>query len=248
MSNFFFISKNNIQKNNFQFDSDESHHLINVMRLNIGSEIYFTDGEGGSYTGSISSLDNEIVSGNILDVHNNKNELNYHIHLGLPVIKKSRIKIAIEKSVESGVKEITPLSLERSVKQNISIERLSAISKSAVKQSMRSIIPAINPTSCLSDWYDSDGNGETDNPWKPVYPWKDGDYIIIEPTRWYVDGDSWTADLSKLGQSQPVTKELLEKIHKNILIDEGVRLSKKFGADNSYKFINATLEKILESN
>lgn len=40
----------------------------------------------------------------------------------------------------------------------------------------------------------------------------------------------------------------LEKIHKNILIDEGVRLSKKFGADNSYKFINATLEKILESN
>ena len=69
MSNFFFISKNNIQKNNFQFDSDESHHLINVMRLNIGSEIYFTDGEGGSYIGSISSLDNDIVSGNILDVH-----------------------------------------------------------------------------------------------------------------------------------------------------------------------------------
>ena len=156
MSNFFFISKNNIQKNNFQFDSDESHHLINVMRLNIGSEIYFTDGEGGSYTGSISSLDNDIVSGNILDVHKNKNELNYHIHLGLPVIKKSRIKIAIEKSVESGVKEITPLSLERSVRQNISIERLSSISRSAVKQSMRSIIPAINPTSSLSDWYDSD--------------------------------------------------------------------------------------------
>tara|TARA_B100001123_G_C15340620_1_gene1034697 strand:- start:18 stop:7340 length:7323 start_codon:yes stop_codon:yes gene_type:complete len=70
------------------------------------------------------------------------------------------------------------------------------------------ILPGIRPT----DWYDSDGNGETDNPWKPVYPWKDGDYIIIEPTRWYVDGDSWTADLSKLGQSQPVTKELLEKI------------------------------------
>ena len=32
----------------------------------------------------------------------------------------------------------------------------------------------------------------------------------------------------------------LENTHKNILIDEAVRLSKKFGADNSYKFINAT--------
>ena len=40
----------------------------------------------------------------------------------------------------------------------------------------------------------------------------------------------------------------LENTHKNILIDEAVRLSKKFGSDNSYKFINATLEKILESN
>ena len=156
MSNFFFISKKNIQKNNFQFDSDESHHLINVMRLKIGAEICFTDGEGNSYIGSISSFDNDIVSGNILDTHNNKNELNYHIHLGLPVIKKSRIKIAIEKSVESGVKEITPLSLERSIKQNISTERLNSISRSAVKQSMRSIIPVINPVSSLSDWYDPD--------------------------------------------------------------------------------------------
>ena len=154
MSNFFFISKKNIQKNNFQFDSDESHHLINVMRLKIGAEICFTDGEGNSYIGSISSFDNDIVSGNILDTHNNKNELSYHIHLGLPVIKKSRIKIAIEKSVESGVKQITPLSLERSLRQNISIERLNSISKSAVKQSMRSIVPVINPVSSLSDWYD----------------------------------------------------------------------------------------------
>ena len=40
----------------------------------------------------------------------------------------------------------------------------------------------------------------------------------------------------------------LEKIHKNILIYEGVRLSKKFGADNSYKFINATLEKLESIN
>tara|TARA_B100000927_G_scaffold87961_1_gene70892 strand:+ start:510 stop:929 length:420 start_codon:yes stop_codon:yes gene_type:complete len=39
----------------------------------------------------------------------------------------------------------------------------------------------------------------------------------------------------------------LDKTPREILIDEGVRLSKKFCSDNSYKFINATLEKILES-
>lgn len=34
---------------------------------------------------------------------------------------------------------------------------------------------------------------------------------------------------------------------KTIIIDESVRLAKKFGGDNSYKFVNASLEKILES-
>jgi N utilization substance protein B len=39
----------------------------------------------------------------------------------------------------------------------------------------------------------------------------------------------------------------LEKTPREILINEGVRLSKKFCSENSYKFINATLEKILKS-
>ena len=39
----------------------------------------------------------------------------------------------------------------------------------------------------------------------------------------------------------------LEQTPREILIDEGVRLSKKFCSQNSYKFINATLEKVLKS-
>ena len=64
-----------------------------------------------------------------------------------------------------------------------------------------------NPAS----WVDGDDNYNS-NPWVPVYPWDDGDYIIIEPTRWYVDGDNWIADLSKLGQSRSISKKDLEKI------------------------------------
>jgi len=39
----------------------------------------------------------------------------------------------------------------------------------------------------------------------------------------------------------------IEQTPKIIIIDESVRLAKKFGGDNSYKFVNASLEKILES-
>ena len=44
-----------------------------------------------------------------------------------------------------------------------------------------------------------------------------------------------------------MAENTLDGTPRGILIDEGVRLSKKFCSENSYKFINATLEKILES-
>jgi hypothetical protein len=69
--------------------------------------------------------------------------------------------------------------------------------------------PGLAPTA----WDDSDGDDVNDNPWQMVYPWgNDSTHIIIEPTRWYVDGDSWTADLSKLGKVTPVSQEMLEEI------------------------------------
>ena len=43
-----------------------------------------------------------------------------------------------------------------------------------------------------------------------------------------------------------MAENILDETPREILIDEGVRLSKKFCSENSYKFINATLEKILE--
>ena len=48
-------------------------------------------------------------------------------------------------------------------------------------------------------WFDDDGDDINDNPWKMLYPWEDGDYMIIEPYGWYQDGDAWVADLSDIG-------------------------------------------------
>tara|TARA_Y100001935_G_scaffold247192_1_gene242785 strand:+ start:536 stop:952 length:417 start_codon:yes stop_codon:yes gene_type:complete len=42
-----------------------------------------------------------------------------------------------------------------------------------------------------------------------------------------------------------ISEQETESTPKSILIDESVRLAKKFGTENSYKFVNATLEKIL---
>ena len=47
-------------------------------------------------------------------------------------------------------------------------------------------------------WIDSDNNNFNDNPWQILYPWEDGDEIIIKPWKWYVDGDSYITSLNNL--------------------------------------------------
>ena len=157
MSKFSFVDKANIQNNNFFLDKDESHHLINVLRFKVDSTIWLTDGEGGTYHCRIDNFTNKnIVEGSVIESYVNQNELSYHIHLGLPIIKNSRMKIAVEKSVESGIKELTPLYLDRSIKSTVSTQKMTSVMRSGVKQSMRSIIPKINSVSKLEQWYDSE--------------------------------------------------------------------------------------------
>ena len=79
MSKFSFVDKKNIQNNNFFLDRNESHHLINVLRFKINSNIWLTDGEGGTYYCKVDNFTNKnIVEGSILEFHTNQNELNYY--------------------------------------------------------------------------------------------------------------------------------------------------------------------------
>jgi hypothetical protein len=71
-----------------------------------------------------------------------------------------------------------------------------------------SISPNIEPTS----WKDDNSDGINDNPWQPLYPWDDGEELIIEPTRWYVDGDAWIADFSQIGRKVAIDEEDLLNI------------------------------------
>jgi len=62
------------------------------------------------------------------------------------------------------------------------------------------------------EFIDENDDGINENPWQIQYPWKDGDYVIIKPKKFFVDGDSWIADLSLLGKPYDVTQEELEEI------------------------------------
>jgi len=70
------------------------------------------------------------------------------------------------------------------------------------------IAPGTEPSS----WIDINDDGVNDNPWKPLYGWFDDDEIIIEPTRWYVDGDAWIADFGEIGRKTDIDEDDLDNI------------------------------------
>jgi hypothetical protein len=61
-------------------------------------------------------------------------------------------------------------------------------------------------------WFDDTEDNINDNPWQILYPWNDGDFVIIEPYGWYQDGDAWVADLSIIGKLDDNDDDDLENV------------------------------------
>ena len=155
MSNFSFIDKKNIKNSSFILDEKESHHIVSVLRLKENSNLTLTDGQGKVYHAVIIELNKKSVKGKILSEEKISNEQKYLIHLALPLIKNNRFKIALEKSVELGVNEITPIKFDKSVKSKINYDKIHSTIHSACKQSTRPYFPKLNKLKTFGEWYDS---------------------------------------------------------------------------------------------
>jgi hypothetical protein len=59
---------------------------------------------------------------------------------------------------------------------------------------------------------DDDGDGINDSPWKPYYPWSDGEYLIVKMKKFFTDGDAWVVDMSEFGKSHEVKEDDLDLI------------------------------------
>ena len=125
-------------------DKVESNHCLNVLRNEIGDKVMLVDGEGCTYECIIDSVKNKIAYLNILNkIYSPKK--NNHIHIAIsPVKNHDRIEWFIEKSIEIGVDEISFISCERTLRRKIRIDRLKKIAVTAMKQSLKSVLPKIN--------------------------------------------------------------------------------------------------------
>ncbi|MFI5145048.1 MAG: RsmE family RNA methyltransferase [Ignavibacteria bacterium] len=143
---YYYTDKENIAEKVLRITGEEAHHLKNVLRKNKGNEIWITNGEKFLYKTQIISAGKEEITCEILDTFYNVNEPSKKIHLYLSLLKNpSRFEFALEKSVEIGVNEITPLITEHVInKETEKTERWQSITLSAMKQSQRCYLPKIN--------------------------------------------------------------------------------------------------------
>ena len=124
---------------------EESGHCVRVLRYTTGDEILITDGKGTTYTARITNphpkhCDFEIISREKQEPHHN-----FRLHIAIAPTKNiERIEWAIEKCVEIGVDEITPLLCRFSERKQLRTDRLEKIILSAAKQSLTPYLPVLH--------------------------------------------------------------------------------------------------------
>ncbi|MDD4820631.1 MAG: 16S rRNA (uracil(1498)-N(3))-methyltransferase [Flavobacteriales bacterium] len=130
----------------FSLPKDESHHAVKVLRMNMGEDIFVTNGKGIIIGGT---LQNQSASSAMVSVNEylpDTQKRNYRIHLAVAPTKiNDRMEWFLEKATEIGVDEITPLICGRSERKVFNAERGEKIVVSAAKQSLKSVFPILNP-------------------------------------------------------------------------------------------------------
>ena len=139
-------------------------HICKVLRLNCGDEIILFNGLGQSAIGQIQNNEAKSCSVLIKEKINEDTESFLKIHLGLGISKGDRMDYAIQKSVEAGVTEISPLVTERTIvkldhkREQKRLEHWSGIIISACEQSGRSFLPKLNPIQNIDNWQNAESN------------------------------------------------------------------------------------------
>ena len=149
-----------ITGNSILLEENESKHCIRVLRLKLGDKVWVTDGLGTMYKTYISNDNPKACVLSVEDIEKNYGQRPIKLHVAIsPLQQSDRLEWFLEKAVESGIDEITPLLCDRSEKRQINPDRLQKILISAMKQSLKAKLPILNPLTKFSDFIKKENYG-----------------------------------------------------------------------------------------
>ena len=135
----------NVNLGEFELNSEESHHAINVMRKKVGDEIWVTNGKGVMVRAVIKELKKHNLTLETIDFFEDYKKRNYYLHIAIAPTKNiDRFEWFLEKATELGIDEITPILCANSERKIIKPDRLNKVIEAAMKQSCKAYHPKLN--------------------------------------------------------------------------------------------------------
>ncbi|MGZ4959014.1 MAG: 16S rRNA (uracil(1498)-N(3))-methyltransferase [Methylomonas sp.] len=141
-----------------ELDDDAAHYVRSVLRLKQDQTILLFNGQGGEYLGRFSEVSRKTVRVEIEEFIARDVESPLAVALGLGISRGDRMDWAVQKAVELGVTQITPLVTERCVikfnddKKQQRLQHWRGIIQHAAEQSGRARMPALGEIADLPDW------------------------------------------------------------------------------------------------
>ena len=131
-------------QNTFRFDKNESSHIVKVLRKKNGDILYITNGLGTLFEAEIILDDSRNCEVKIINKKQFK-PTSFYTHIAIaPTKMNDRLEWFVEKAIEIGVQEITPIICDNSERKVLKTERIHKIAIAAMKQSLQYYLPKIN--------------------------------------------------------------------------------------------------------
>ncbi len=154
----FFIKQSQIQNNKIEILGQDVNHIKNVLRKRQEDLIEVCNQETSkNYLAKIERLERDSIICSIVEELEALSESNLHIHIFQGIPKSDKMELIIQKGVELGIAEITPVAMKRCVAKIApkdepkKIQRWQKISEVAAKQCGRDTIPKINNVVNIKD-------------------------------------------------------------------------------------------------
>lgn len=145
----------------FELDDDSGHYVRTVLRLKRDDAIILFNGEGGEYSCVLCEVSKKNVVVWVNSWKERNVESSLKIYLGLGISRGDRMDLSVQKAVELGVNQITPIMTERCVVQlkgEKKLQRLQhwqKIIQHAAEQSGRTVLPELNEIENMQNWVGS---------------------------------------------------------------------------------------------
>lgn len=144
----------------FQFDKEESKHIIKVLRKKTGDSIHITDGNGNLFHSKI-TVESEKKCEVQIQTIDQFEPKKYKLHIAIaPTKMNDRFEWFLEKATEIGVDEISPIICDHSERKVYKTDRAEKILQAAMKQSNQFFLPKINTPISFSEFIKSATDGE----------------------------------------------------------------------------------------